>query len=116
MDAVVDVEVPVGFASGRDATAGIIHRWRTVSHRRRLRLKMTVRHCAVQHRRGQDAMSVELTAVIQIFHRGDARDIYVPPPFQPSQVQLPITGPENEFRGPRLGERAPPVLPRPSSH
>jgi len=25
------------------------------------------------------------------FHRGDARDIYVPPPFQPSQIQLPIT-------------------------
>ena len=48
------------------------------------------------------------------FHRGDARDVYVPPPFQPSQVQLPE--PENEFRGPRPGERAPPVPPRPSAH
>jgi len=50
------------------------------------------------------------------FHRGDARDVYVPPPFQPSQIQLPITEPENEFRGPLPGERAPPVPPRPSSH
>jgi len=50
------------------------------------------------------------------FHRGDARDVYVPPPLQPSQIQLPITEPENEFRGPRPGERAPPVPPRPSSH
>ena len=57
---VVDVAVPVGFVSVKDATAGIIHRWRTVSHRR-LRLKMTVRHCVVQHRRGLDATSVKPT-------------------------------------------------------
>jgi len=50
------------------------------------------------------------------FHRGDARDIYVPSPFQPSQIQLPITEPENGFRSPRLGKRAPPVPLRPSSH
>jgi len=50
------------------------------------------------------------------FHRGDARDIYIPPPFQPSQIQIPITEPENEFRGPHPGERAPPVPPCPSSH
>jgi len=60
----VDVAVPVGYASVKDATAGIIHRWRTVSHRR-LRLKMTVRHRVVQHRRGQDATYVELTVVTQ---------------------------------------------------
>jgi len=50
------------------------------------------------------------------FHRGDARNVYVPPPFQPSQISLPITEPENGFQSPRPGERAPPVPPRPSSH
>jgi len=32
VDAAMDVELLVGFVSGRDATAGIIHSWRTVSH------------------------------------------------------------------------------------
>jgi len=60
----VDVVVPAGYANVKDAIAGIVHRWRTVSHRR-LRFKMTVRHCVVQHRRSQDATYVEPTAVTQ---------------------------------------------------
>ena len=51
--------------SDQAVTVGIIHRWRTVIHRQRLRLMMTVRQCAVHPRRGLDAMSVVHTAAIQ---------------------------------------------------
>jgi len=60
--AVVDVVVCAGYVSEKDVTAVIILHWRIANHLR-LRLRMTVRHCVVQHRRGQDATYVEPTVV-----------------------------------------------------
>jgi len=37
------------------------------------------------------------------FHRGDARDVYVTPPFQPSRIQLKITEPEKRISGSASG-------------
>ena len=62
MVAVVDVVVCAGYVSEKDVTAVIILHWRIANHLR-LRLRMTVRHCVVQHRRGQDATYVEPTVV-----------------------------------------------------